>query len=262
MSGQIKDRGGCNSCGTTPSPRCFPNNEWTANGHGGCGLDIGLFDLPGCQYRCRHVNYSGSLNTCCLGNGNKTVQTDAPTCDPAFTFRNSQCIAALTDYCSLGDRIIKDDLCKNWCQQNLVAGTCDRLLTSFCSRNTNKPECGCAMPAKAYAGTSIVGPLECVDKRCNQNPRAIRLSAQKGTACKIVNCVQEGINIDLIDSDNINVNFTQDCDINSGGGDNGGGDNGGGDNGDGKGKNTLIFAGVGGGIFFFFMMMIIIVMLI
>lgn len=117
-----------------------------------------------------------------------------------------------SNYCNLGDRILTDQECLNWCQSPQNQPICDNLLLKYCRFNTKDKRCGCALPNEFYQDTGVLGPPYCVDSRCVGNPEAKKLWSQReASGCNIVNCVIDQVKFDLIKNQLENVDLSQYC---------------------------------------------------
>lgn len=124
-----------NSC--TACPSYLYNNcqndfgpEYVNDGdQGGCGF-LGF----GCQLKCRWTGYSASASDCCLNN-----PTGQRTCDPNYNRGNASCDTAMQQHCSIGDNVMSDQKCQDWCNQRPDA--CRATKLAYCSTNLDKATC-------------------------------------------------------------------------------------------------------------------------
>lgn len=106
----------------------------------------------------------------------------------------------------------------NWyCAPDWKPGTtvADNYMIDYCKtpEGIKDPACGCLLPDEMYAGNKLLGPIECIDKRCTSS-KAYKLPHQANRTCNIVNCVMENININAIDVKNIDlIKLEQQCGI-------------------------------------------------
>lgn len=220
--GIIKNAPGCGACGPAVQAKSKCSDigpEWQYSGYGSCdackfncvNFGVGTACTAGTHARCKKIQHLGDKTSCCLGN----MPTGYPrnTCSPDLSPLSDTCSDIVKNYCSSGDRIFSDDICKSWsanntqqafnikknyCNPSLIntdsncrswvasseaQGKIDDLMVlNYCQQYSSDPLCKCVM-------SEITCPNK-FDSECIKSGGYKTADMQNVTCPSVMNCNQ------------------------------------------------------------------------
>lgn len=177
MSGEIRYTSACGACGPAVQDKasCVGEfgDEWAYSDYGSCGdcqfncVDFGLLGTActnGAKAKCKHISYLGDKTSCCLGRGPGSNAKNS--CNPTYNISNPECDQTYATYCSTGDRIITDSICKNW--RNIRPQQSRQILQNYCTTHLDDPACRTWCKSIADGGDGACDAA--VQEWCNSHP--------------------------------------------------------------------------------------------